>query len=422
MNKNKGFMKKAAAVTVIAATAAVIIVPGFLMDDSRAGSRPEIRLAGMAEQTAAAGMPVPEIQEISIPDTEGGKVYRSMAGGYSFTVPAGCTLGYSGGTCYIRKGKSVELSLTVTSLTYTDGNDLYNSRQDYISRLCGFFGGEEKKLVTCGTAERKKKEVSGYPVVYENTEAWFKNDGDAMAEKTRACLYYTVMPEKENSTGDADSGMRKGVILAGFSGGKGEKQMQELMDTLLGTLEPYIPEEGEPVVSELSEYRSPERDGAVIAYPLGWKVSENGDGMVTIQPDGDDAGTYAGFAIEYFPDTENRIVDDYAQFSGNYEYQILSACFTRPVGDRAYDYRTVVTDTDMDAAIGEKECIRFDVTDQIVPVSKSVRDSMNGDRYDVNNIRYTFRSNGVDCMLNFMVPNDSFLPLVEMLLSKTQLD
>lgn len=426
--------KMMAAVAAIICTAAVVMAgyrKGKTENPVVSGQKAELFKVGTTAETVET--PLPDVpKEVGISDK---REYRSIAGGFSFTVPDGCTLQCAGNICYIRTtDNSMELSLTVTDLMYTDGNDLYTSRSDYLNRISGFFGGSEKKLVTCGSAERKKKVVSGYPVVYEDTEGWFKNDGDADSEKTKAYLYYTVLnPDAPDdwaeqnrvitdTEDDTGSGMEKGIILAGFSQKAGEKDVHSLMDAILNTLKPYSPDaEDSSMAVELSEYRSPEKDGAVIACPLGWKVTENGDGMVIILPDGSDAGKYSGFAIEYFPDINNSTVEDYAQFSGAYEYSILLACFTQPVGNKAFDYRSVVTDTDMDAAIGEKECIRFEVADQIIPVSKSVRYSMVSDSYDVKNIRYTFRSNGVDCMLNFIIPNDSFLPLVEKLLEKTQL-
>lgn len=61
------------------------------------------------------------------------------------------------------------------------------------------------------------------------------------------------------------------------------------------------------------------------------------------------------------------------------------------------------------------------MTDEVIPSTKAIRYSMSRDSYRLNNIRYTFQSNGVDCMLNFIIPNDNCLALIDQLLAKTSL-
>ena len=143
--------------------------------------------------------------------------------------------------------------------------------------------------------------------------------------------------------------------------------------------------------------------------------------MVVIQCPDNDSSPYAGVIIEYMTDADHNVVEDYAQFSGSYEYNIMQPYFTQSVGANAFNYRTAITKTDLNATIGEKECILFNVTDEIIPASKAVRYSMSRDSYRFDNVRYTFQSNGVDCMLNYIIPNENCQALIDQLLKHSTL-
>lgn len=351
----------------------------------------------------------PEIEvpvEIPLEDS----VFKNFSETFLFSVPKGYTVWYSENVYYIRESEGkIQIALVVTPEIADSPSSVFNGRNRYFSRMTMRYDGMEHRLINTGTSEREKREIGSFTASCECVEAWFKNDDEETLYKTKAHIYYTILKDAGEENG-------RGVIITAFSE-EDSATVTQTMDDVLESLSVYEPTAEESDVScEISTYDSPKADKAVIAYPSGWRVTENADGMVIITSTDPVSSPYAGMIIEYMADENHRIVDDYAQFSGNYEYDILLPCFTQPVGDHAFQYRTAVTKTELHAAIGEMECIMFHVTDEIIPLSKSVQYSMRSSNYQVKNVRYTFRSNGVDCMLNFIIPNECGANLIPKLL------
>lgn len=358
-------------------------------------------------------VPAPDFQEpeeISVPD----QTFKSLSDGFVITIPDGYTLTNSGNTYYMRnQDNSMQIALVVTSMDVSATSEVFTSRNTYFNRMTAFYDDEEHRTFNIGTSDREKKAIGSFTVSYEKTAAWFKNDNDTSIYKTTAYNYYTILRENEEESG-------RGVILAAFTD-LDSNIVIPVMDEILKSLSNYEPTADELSVSyELSTYSSTLEDQGQIAYPSNWKVTKNNDGMLIITSTDDPSSPYAGMIIEYLPDVDNKIVDDYAQFSGGYEYNILLPYFTQPVGDEAFNYRSVVTETDLHAQIGEMECIKFAITDEIIPVSKAIQYSMMSDDFIVKSQRYTFKSNNVDCMLNFIVPNEYCETLIQDLLAHSQ--
>lgn len=378
----------------------------------------------------------PEIKE-PVKISLAGNEYKSITGGFIFKVPDGYELSHSGNNYYIRNDTlGLQIALVITDNLFTSGETLYSGRDDYLYRMSEYYDNEEHDLSNIGSAHRYKKVVGGYPVVYECTEAWFNNKTDDKIHKTKAYGYYTILnPSAPKEWANKDRTIKssetestqdemgyQGVLMIAFSDSVTVQTVYDEMDQILESIRPYTPTAAElntPV--EINTYSSEGKDRAKIAYPAGWSVSRNEDGMAIIQAPDNDSSPYAGVIIEYMTDEDHSIVDDYAQFSGSYEYKLIAPYFTQPVGANGFNYRTAITKTDLDAKIGEKECILFNITDEIIPSSKAVRYSMSRDSYRFNNLRYTFQSNGVDCMLNFIIPNDNCKTLVDQLLKRTEL-
>lgn len=360
-------------------------------------------------------VPAPDFQEpeeVPVPDTD--QTFKNLSDGFVITVPDGYTLTYSGNTYYIRnQDNSIQIALVVTSMDVNTTAEVFTSRNTYFNRMTAFYDGEEHRTFNIGSSDREKKHIGSFTVSYEKAEAWFKNDNDPSIYKTTAYNYYTILRENEEESG-------RGVILAAFTD-TDSNDVIPVMDEILESLSDYEPTADELAVSyELSSYHSELEDQGQIAYPSNWKVTKNNDGMLIITSTDDPSSPYAGMIIEYLPDVNKKIVDDYAQFSGGYEYNILLPYFTQPVGDEAFNYRSVVTETDLHAQIGKKECIKFDITDEIIPISKAIQYSMMSDDFIVKSVRYTFKSNNVDCMLNFIIPNDYCETLIQELLAHSQ--
>ncbi|MGN0414488.1 MAG: hypothetical protein ACI4FX_03240 [Agathobacter sp.] len=359
-------------------------------------------------------------QELNSFEDENGRYYRNLSGKYRFAIPDGFTLKKSGNLYYLRnEDNSIQLVLTVTAGNCESTDDMFTSRMNYMERMSFYEDEKEHDFFQYDTCERPEKQVGDYSVQCEETEAWFRSDDDNKIYKSPAYIYYTFLRTGENSGEEtADS---KGIMMMGLSQ-KDKSDVYSVMDTVLSSITGYKPtaEDLDPSY-ELETYKSEGKDAAQIAYPKGWDLSVNSDGMVIIRSTDDDSSPYANMIIEYMADENNRIVEDYAQFSGVYEYQMLLPYFTQPVGDSAFNYRTAVTKTDIHGKLGKKDCIYFEVEDEVIPVSKSIQNSMICDNYDITNRRYTFKANGVDCMLNFLVPKGSSMDLVEKLIAASMI-
>lgn len=390
------------------------------------------------QNTGTQAVETPEIKEPTVITLEDNQ-YKSITGGFSFTVPNDCTLSHSGNNYYIRNNTlDLQLALVITDNLFESGESLYSSRDDYLYRMSTRYDDSEHDLCNIGSAHRYKKVVEGFPVVYEDTDAWFRSNSDSNTYKTKAYGYYTILnptapddwantnrsieSSESDTENNSESNEYQGVLLMAFSDSMTAQAVHDEMDKFLATVKPYQPTAEDLNKSiDIDTYTSTGNDLAKIAYPKGWNVTRNEDGMIVIQSPDNDSSPYAGVIIEYMTDEDHSIVDDYAQFAGGYEYKLIVPYFTQPVGTSGFNYRTAITNTDLDAKIGEKECILFNVTDEIIPASKAVRYSMSRDSYRFDNIRYTFQSNGVDCMLNFIIPNENCKSLVDQLISKTEL-
>lgn len=425
---------------ILLVVAAVSLIAFAKRNKSVTADKPK-NTVEILDEVSNAGTQAVETPEIAKPTKISleGSEYKSITGGFSFKVPEGYELSHSGNNFYIRNDNlGIQIVLVITDNLFASGDDLYSGRDDYVYRMSGYYDNGERDLTNIGSAHRYKKVVDGYPVVYESTEAWFRNKTDNDTYKTKVYGYYTILDSSvsedwadkdrtiESSEEETEStektGEYQGVLMMAFSDSMTAHSVYDEMDQILKTIKAYTPTaEDLDTPIEISTYTSGENDRSQIAYPAGWNVSRNEDGMVIIQAPDNDPSPYAGVIIEYMTDEDHSIVDDYAQFSGSYEYKLIAPYFTQPVGSNGFNYRTAITKTDLEAKIGEKECILFNVTDEVIPSSKAVRYSMSRDSYRFNNIRYTFQSNEVDCMLNFIIPNDNCKALVEQLLEKTQL-
>lgn len=395
------------------------------------------------QSTGTQAVETPDIEAPSVIKMDG-TTYKSITGGFSFDVPEGYTLSHSGNNFYLRSDTmDLQMVVVITDNKFESGERMYSGRDNYLYRMSGYYDDKEHDLCNIGSKNRYKKVVNGFPVVYENTEAWFRSKSDSQTYKTKAYGYYTILnptapddwadkdriiestqvsENNEETENNKDDDEYQGIILIAFSDNVTAQAVHDQMDEFLSSIKPYEPTaEDLSVPVNISTYDSTGKDHAKIAYPTGWTVSRNEDGMISIQCPDNDSSPYAGVIIEYMTDEDHKVVEDYAQFSGSYEYQLMLPYFTQPVGANAFNYRTAITKTDLHATIGEKECILFNVTDEVIPSTKAVRYSMSRDSYRFNNIRYTFQSNGVDCMLNFIIPNDNCQALIDQLLAKTSL-
>lgn len=370
---------------------------------------------------------IEEQEELDLYKDDNSTYYRNPSGHFRFDIPEGFHLKKSGNIYYLRNDdNSIQMALVVTSNNCTNSDEVFSSRMSYMTRMTGYFGGQEHTLFNLDTSPRPEKTVGDFTVQSEASEAWFRNDNDIQNFKSPAYTYYTILSNTETTESDGDETEAvtegKGILLTCFSE-KDKSEVYKVMDQVLESIREYEPtaEDLNPSY-ELKTYQSSGKDAVELAYPKDWNLSMNSDGMVIITSTDDDSSPYANMIIEFLADENHRIVEDYAQFSGAYEYKLLLPYFIQPVGDSAFNYRTAVTKTDLHKKIGEKECIYFEVEDQIIPVSTSVRNSMRCDSYDVTSIRYTFKTNGVDCMLNFLVPKGSSTDLVEKLLAASKIN
>lgn len=422
---------------------AVISLIGFVKRNKQKISNDDKNTVEIIKEIQNAGtqaVETPEIQEPSVIKMEG-STYKNIAGGFSFDIPEGYTLSHSGNNFYLRNDSmDLQMVIVITDNLFSSGDKIYSGRDDYLYRMSASYDGKEHDLSNIGSTKRYKKVVSKYPVTYEDTEAWFHSKTDSKIYKTKAYGYYTILsPTAPDDWADTDrvidstedinkedtensSEDQQGIILMAFSNDVTAQAVHDEMDAFLATVKPYEPT-AEDLTAPVSidTYTSTGTDKAQIAYPAGWDITQNEDGMVVIQCPDNDSSPYAGVIIEYMTDADHNVVEDYAQFSGSYEYKIMQPYFTQSVGANAFNYRTAITKTDLNATIGEKECILFNVTDEIIPASKAVRYSMSRDSYRFDNVRYTFQSNGVDCMLNYIIPNENCQALIDQLLEHSTL-
>lgn len=414
-------MKKKKIALIIAGLITIGVISSFFFQHKKSGQQQKTTEDVESIENSTVSLTKPE-NHVSSPDIEnpedldtitgadGLKHYKNISEQFCFSIPDGYTLKKSGSIYYLRNAdNSIQLALAVSGNSFNSVSDVFVARKDYINRMTGIFDGKEHILFNYGTGERPEKKVGDYVVQNETAEAWFHNDDDTDIYKSQAYTYYTTMQQK-------------GVILMGISDGNRES-VYDAMDTVLKSLKTYNPtaEELHPSI-EFTSYKSEGKDAVEIAYPKGWDISNNSDGMVIIKSTEDDSSPYTGMIIEYLADPEKKIVDDYAEFAGSYEYQLLLPYFVQPVGDNAFNYKNAVTNTNLHAKIGQKECILFDVSDEIIPVATSIRNSMMSDNYMVKSKRYTFQTNGVDCMLNFILPSDTGVELMNQILARTTIN
>jgi len=334
--------------------------------------------------------------------------YYNYQSGYKFKIPDGYEVLESDGNVYLRNKNGNQIVVYKTDDKFSDVMYLCDSMGKAVRRMNILVDGEEKGVSNYGEEAKEVKSVGPYDKVkYEVGEVWcFTNKTGTT--KIPEASYYTLMPDST------------GVILMATNKNSSPEVLFLEMDKVLSTLEPYTPSEEERNQAlTLTTYKSPKADENEIAYPSDWEIQKNADGMMYAKAPENTTNVYSGVIIEYFADDRNAYVSDFAQFSGNYEFQLMAPTFTQNVSPEDFDIEKSVKSMDRNAKIGAKDCYKFDIMTTLYPYSMGVMNSMGANKQHQNSIRYCFESHGVPCVLNFITNGNDCSSLIENILNQS---
>ena len=394
-DKLKKFLKKHQGIVLIIGVLVIItgIILFFVLTKNK---DKEEKDDGLVATDYLSEVHSPEIQEpekITEPKNDG--YYYNYQSGYKFKIPEGYDVLESGSNVYLRHKDGTQIVVTKTVDTFSDVMYLCDSMMQYVKRMNVLVKDEEKKVTNYGAETKETLSVGPYERVKKEVgEIWCYTDNTGTT-KMPECAYFTLMQDN------------KGIIVMGTNKDKQPSDIFPVMDEVLSTLEPYVPTEDEknPAVA-IATYQSEKDDKNVIAYPADWEIAKNTDGMVYIKAPASTTNVYSGVVIEYFADENKQYVDDMAQFSGQYEKKLMIPTFIQNVSENDFDIEKSVQKMDREAKIGDKKCYKFEILTTLFPLSRGVTNSMGPNREKQKSIRYCFESNGVPCVLNFIV-NDS---------------
>lgn len=333
------------------------------------------------------------------------KRFENAAYGYSIAIPDGFEVKSDTDVIYLRNtAAKTQLAIFYLPGTYADGVDVWEDCNNYMYKMTALLTDsegvtEEKTVANYGAGFKNNISIGNYTVSQELGELWFRNTGDPHNIVLDECAYYTTFNGN-------------GIAIVGISQSEDTSTVFGYMREVLSSLSSYTATSG---AQEMTRFSSTKADGTIFSYPTGWKVSEY-QGMTIIGPGENQSDANAGFYITFYADTED-IVTDYAQFSRAMEQDILHAVFITEVQDRDFTYTSSVTHMDLNARIGEKPCIYYEITDNIFPKSSAVRQLIGINGNSVECIRYCYSAGGLNCFVNFILPNDNCKELCETIMS-----
>ncbi len=343
--------------------------------------------------------PNPTVEEptpVSLSDDE---YFINAARGYKFKLPEGFSASESGGIIYIRDTKKqTQIAMLLIPGNFTDGISVYESSVERLYQLTALLEGSDGKTIergvkNYGTQAKADKTVGSFAVKTEEAEIWWRNTGELDNIVLPSCDYFTTRANGE------------GIVLVGLSQTEDTSAVFGYMDHILTTFEDTEIEE-QPL--DMATYSSMYSDGTSFVYPSEWAVAENEDGMVSISAPNSETSPYAGMVIEAFVDTNNRYVEDYAQFTTLYERQFVAPTFTQKVSSNTFEVTPSVDKMEFDVALGSiTNCIYMEVNTKILPKSTAVKNSLGVNGDTVHSYRYAYRVGTNECCINFVIPEDN---------------
>ena len=327
-------------------------------------------------------------------ETPSGVLFENKAKGYQFAVPDGFSIYESSGNVYVRNNDTYsQIAIIFIPGTFNDGIQVYESSINQIYRLMALLKDEngsveEKGVKNYGTKPKADKRVGSFDVKTEEAEIWWRNTGEPDDIILPSYDYFTTFNGN-------------GLVLLGCTQTESSSTMIGYMDSILESFEHTEPEAKS---MEFKLYQANTPDETMLKYPSSWEVHSNSDGMVYIKAAESQADPYAGMLIEIFADTDNKYVEDYAQFTANYERQFMAPTFIQMVGYNDYEVEGCVKKMDFDKKLGDKDCIYMEVDTTIKPYSTAVKNSLGINGNMIHNIRYTYKSGTTDCCINFVIP------------------
>lgn len=368
----------------------------------------------------------PEVQTPEVLDNTGDGYYYNVSVGYKLKIPAGFEVLESGNNIYFRDKNGTQFVFTTTTEDYNDVMYVCDNMSNYAYRMNILVNGTEKKVSNYGSEAKETKSVGRFDrVKYEVGEIWcYKSYSEAGADTTNAgttkmneCAYFTLWQKNQEEAAS------KGIILMGTSPNLSTDERFKIMDEILSSFEEYTPTDSElnPSLALTTIKADGNITGNEIAYPSDWEVRKNSDGMLYIKPKDSSKNIYSGMVIEYYEDVNKTYVEDFAQFSGQYENQLMAGTFVQPI-DAVNDIEVErqVNSMDRQAKIGAKNCYKYDISTDIFPLSRGVKNSMGSNKAKQESIRYCFESHGVPCVLNFITNrNDNCDELINKIIEKS---
>lgn len=397
MNKYKGLLMILLCIIII--TAVLLYKKSHNSEEEIAETTPIEVIDAVQPQITS-----PEIAAPSDIVVDDNGTYNNISSGYSFKVPEEYNLSKSGNIYYIRTPElDTQLYLVVTSNSYTDNTIVWEQMSGYAYRSTAYIKEESAEIPVYGYAEHHQENVvvGDFDCIKEDGELWFHEVGGDSYKKDEYALFTTFTPNPDNA-------IKKGILLYGFSDTKSKEEVFDDMSMILESLETYaLSEKDKDYSVSLDTFTSAGGSGVSFNYPLNWNVRQNTDGLIVISATDDVTDPFNGMSICFFEDTENKVVEDYAQFSGAYESEIIKAtAFTQAVSSQDFSYTHSITSMDLNKKLGEKDVIYYEIQNEVIPASPAARNSLKTDETTFIHKRYAFRSNGIDCMLDFCIPND----------------
>lgn len=354
----------------------------------------------------------PEIEELKeVKQSE--NTLCNPANCYSLTIPDGYEVYSSEGYNYLRNSKTgTQISIITTDEnTYPDSTSVWEDLKRYLYRSVGYVNKENVKINNYGASKKDIVTVNGKKYLKETAKIDYYDSKMIVRTYPMEAYYGIYSSPYKKELKDYQTEGYYGLFIIGSTDDEDKTKLKADMEVVVNSFKTYTPTEKDVNV-ELTKFTSEKSDKTSFMYPADWTVERNEDGMIIISAPANNS-VYSGMAIHFMSDPEGKFVEDHAQFAQDYERQILSTFFTQNVGEDGFDYNTSVTDMDLEKKIGKKEAICFDIVDIIEPNFNNAAYSMVRNVRSINSKRYTFKSQNIDCMLNFFVPNEHCVKLAE---------
>lgn len=351
------------------------------------------------------------------------RTFMDLSQKVKLVIPDGYEAFISEGYIYMRNDSDTQIIFKATTKKYDSAASVWADRSRIFRKtMIESSSGKELPLKSFGSKDAETTVNSGYEIVRETNIANYRETGDKDGVNVYGCAYYGILPSSTSTGSHPTSESREGFMICVQmpKGSEKEADMYELATEVLQSVKRIEVSENDYRANDAAflKYESSKDDGGIIYVPNDWDISIAQNGMVIFRAPED--SIFAGMIVEYMADENSHYTAESLDFAYDFEDEILAPLFKQKTDPDKYVISKEVVKTDIDATINQKQACIFEIKDVITECTSNAFYSLTSENTESYHIRYMFESGDVNCMLNFIIPNDECRTLINQIVDKSE--